>query len=104
MALDDLYQDIILDHYKKPRHPGRLEDASYDATHQVRRVKQLGQIQWGGEYVFISEAVRGELVGIAETDRGDWTVRFMTLELGRIDRTTRRFTPAWHGRTVAGTG
>ena len=81
-------------------YPARLEDPWYDATHQVRRVKRMGQIKWAGDYVFISEAVRGELVGIGETERGDWTVRFMHLELGRIDRKTRRFTPAWHGRTL----
>jgi transposase InsO family protein len=81
-------------------YPDRLEDPWYDATHQVRRVKRMGQIKWGGDAVFVSEAMRGELVGLAETERGDWTVRFMHLELGRIDRTTRRFTPAWHGRTL----
>lgn len=83
-------------------YPERLEDAWYDATHQVRRVKQAGQIKWHGELVFVSEAVRGELVGVAETERGDWAVRFMQLELGRIDRQTRRFTPAWHGRRIGG--
>lgn len=81
-------------------YPTRLEDPWYDATHQVRRVRSTGQIRWQGELVFVSEAVRGEVVGVAETERGDWTVRFATVELGRIDRTTRRFTPAWHGRRV----
>ena len=50
--------------------------------------------------MFVSEAVHGETVGLAETERGDWTVRFMQVELGRIDRQTRRFTPAWHGRRI----
>jgi len=81
-------------------YPARLEEPWYDATHQVRRVKETGQIRWHGDLIFVSEAVRGELVGVAETERGDWTVRFMHLELGRIDRQTRRFTPAWHGRRV----
>jgi hypothetical protein len=66
----------------------------------VRRVNLAGQIKWQGEYVFISEAVRKELVGIAETERGDWVVRFTAVELGRIDRATRRFTPAWYGRRL----
>ncbi len=89
-------------HYvASPRpYPVRLEDAWYDATHQVRRVKRTGQIKWRGELVFVSESVRGELVGLAETERGDWTVRFMHVELGRIERTTRRFRPAWHGRRL----
>ena len=81
-------------------YPARLEEATYDATHEVRRVKATGQIKWKGERVFISEAVRGELVGLAETDRGDWVVRFMHVELGRVDRRTHRFTPAWHGRRL----
>lgn len=81
-------------------YPARLEDVWYDATHQVRRVKATGQIKWHGERVFVSEAVRGELVGLAETEGGDWLVSFMHVELGRIDRTTRRFTPAWHGRRL----
>ena len=82
-------------------YPTRLEDPWYDATHQVRRVKATGQIRWHGDVIFVSEAVRGELVGVAETERGDWTVHFMHVELGRIDRTTRRFMPAWHGRRLS---
>jgi len=81
-------------------YPARLEDPWYDATHQVRRVKETGQINWHGDLIFVSEAVRGELIGLAETERGDWTARFMHVELGRIDRQTRRFTPAWHGRRI----
>lgn len=81
-------------------YPERLEEPWYDATHQVRRVKPGGEIKWQGDLVFISEAVRGEPVGLAETERGDWLVRFMHVELGRIDRRTRRFTPAWHGRRI----
>ena len=33
MALEDLYQEIILDHYKKPRNPGRLADAQVEVRH-----------------------------------------------------------------------
>jgi transposase InsO family protein len=89
-------------HYvPSPRpYPERLEDPWYDATHQVRRVKTSGQIKWQGERIFVCEAVRGELVGLTETERGDWRVHFMQVELGRIDRQTRRFTPAWHGRRM----
>jgi putative transposase len=80
--------------------PARVDDPWYDATHQVRRVKENGTIKWDGDEIFVSEVVRGELLGLAETERGDWLVRFMTVELGRIARDTRRFTPAWHGRRI----
>jgi nitrogen fixation NifU-like protein len=33
MGLEDLYQEIILDHSKRPRHPGRLEDAQVEVRH-----------------------------------------------------------------------
>jgi transposase InsO family protein len=81
-------------------YPARLEDPWYDATHQVRRVNANGQIKWKGELVFVSEALRRQVVGLAETERGDWTVRFMRVELGRIRRDTRQFTAAWHGRRL----
>jgi len=50
--------------------------------------------------VFISEAVIGELVGVAETESGDWLVRFAEIDLGIIDRRVgklRRFTAAHPG-------
>ena len=33
MGLEDLYQEIILDHYKKPRNPGRLEHGQIEVHH-----------------------------------------------------------------------
>lgn len=89
-------------HYApSPRpYPAQLEDPWYDATHQVRRVSGRGLIKWRGERVFISEAVCGEVVGLAETPSGDWCVRFATVDVGRIDRQTHHFTPAWPRRSV----
>ena len=81
-------------------YPRRLEDPWYDATHQVRRVSTIGQISWAGDQIFIGGALRGDVVGLAETERGDWLVRFMHVELGRIARQTRQFIPAWHGRRL----
>ena len=40
--------------------------------------------------VFVSEAVVGEPVGIAETETGDWIVRFCDIDLGIISRKTGR--------------
>jgi transposase InsO family protein len=77
-------------------YPDRLEEPWYDADHAVRRVKNSGEIKWGGDLVFVSEALAGEPVGIAETERGDWIIRFADVELGVIDRRTkklRRFMP-----------
>jgi transposase InsO family protein len=79
--------------------PARIEDPWYDADHQVRRVRSSGEIMWKGERVFISEALIGELVGIAELETGDQVVRFCDLDIGLIDSRGRfrRFAPRRDG-------
>jgi transposase InsO family protein len=80
--------------------PDRLDEPWYDADHQVRRVRSNGEIMWRGELLFLSEALIGELVGIAELETGDHVVRFCDLDIGRIDRSGRfvRFAPPREGR------
>lgn len=75
--------------------PERLEDPWYDADHEVRRVRTRGEIKWRGGFAFVSEALVGELVGIAELDHGAHVVRFCGHDLGVIDRpgAFRRFAP-----------
>ena len=85
-------------------YPDRIEEPTYDVEHAVRRVRTNGTIKWGGELVFVSEALIGEPVGIAETLTGDWIVRFADIKLGHIDRKTRKlrhFAPARPGRRKA---
>jgi putative transposase len=88
---------------RSPRaYSSRIEAPWYDADHAVRKVRTNGEIRWGGEMIFLSEALIGEPVGIAETAAGDWLVRFADIDLGLIDRRSkklRRFTagrPARH--------
>src|SRR5262249_18561607 len=66
--------------------PPRAQDPWYDADHEVRRVRSNGEIKWKGLFVFISEALVDELVGIAELETGDHVVRFCDLDIGLIDR------------------
>src|SRR5260370_12514207 len=85
--------------------PDRLEEPWYDADHQVRRVRSSGEIKWKGNPIFISEALVGEPVGIAELETGDHVVRFCDLDIGLIDRSGmfRRFAPPPTGlRQTAG--
>jgi hypothetical protein len=56
----------------------------------VRRVRSTGQIKWAGELIFVGEALIGEPVGITETERGDWLVRYADVELGYIHPRRRR--------------
>ncbi|TSD82694.1 transposase [Mycobacterium sp. KBS0706] len=90
-------------HSPRP-YPNRIEEPWYDPDHAVRRVRSAGDIKWQGDKVFISQALVGETVGIAETQTGDWIVRFADIDLGLIDRNTRtlrRCSAARPGRTAA---
>ena len=75
--------------------PSRIEDPWYDADHRVRRVRTSGEVKWKADRIFVSEALVGELVGIAELETGDHVVRFCHLDIGIIDRKGRfrRFAP-----------
>ena len=66
--------------------PERAAEPWYDAEHQVRRVRSSGEIQWNGERIFVTAALIGELVGIAELETGDHIVRFCNRDIGLIDR------------------
>jgi putative transposase len=79
--------------------PDQVEDPWYDVDHQVRRVRSSGEIMWRGERVYVSEALVGEFVGLAELETGDQVVRFCDLDIGLIDRRGRftRFAPPREG-------
>ena len=68
-----------------PRSMPDWTEPCYDEDHQVRRVNSNGEIKWRGGRIFISTALIGELVGIAELETGDHVVRFCELDVGLID-------------------
>ena len=57
----------------------------------VHRVLGKGEIRWGEQMLYISEALAGELIGIAELPSGDHVVRFANLDLGVIGRGSEKF-------------
>jgi len=82
-------------------YPDRIEEPHYGPEQAVRRVRTNGEIRWGGAFIFVSETLTGEPVGVAETEDGDWIVRFADYPVGLIDRRSHRlqpFAPARPGR------
>jgi putative transposase len=66
---------------------GRLREPEYASDHEVRRVRGNGEIKWRGDLVFLTEALIGEPVGLAEIEDGGWEVRYGPIDLGMIDLT-----------------
>ena len=85
-----LGQTVPAAHYQPSprRYCAQLPDPWYDADHQVARVRSDGAIHWQGAPVYLSEALVGQWVGLAELDRDRWMVRFAGLELGTIEHGT----------------
>ena len=66
---------------------GRLREPEYPADHDVRRVRSNGEIKWRGSYIFLSEALIGEPVGIVETEESSLhTIHYGPILLGYLDR------------------
>lgn len=77
------------------RLPAAIASVWYDADHEVRRVRQSGEIKWYQSPVFISEVLGGEDVGLREVETGGHLVRFCGRDLGllRPDNRFIRFGP-----------
>jgi putative transposase len=79
------------DHYTASprRFDGVLREPDYGSDHIVRRVRHNGEIRWNATTIYISEALVGEPIGLAEHNAG-WTVSFGPIVLGTIDRRRNR--------------
>ncbi len=71
-------------------YPERLPDLEYPSHFEVRKVGDNGCIKLWNKDIFLSTALRGEMVGVAETDDDRWTVSLGAFRLGVIDRRTRK--------------
>ncbi|MEW5687131.1 MAG: hypothetical protein AB1942_19595 [Pseudomonadota bacterium] len=75
-----------------------FDKLSHDGDHQLRRVRTNGEIKWNGDFVFISEVLNGERLGLIEREDGSHLVRFFHVPLGVLQPNGqfRRFAPRRH--------
>ena len=71
-------------------YPRRVASPEYEAGTMVRRVRTHGEIKWQGQRVYLSEALRGEPVGLTPQDERFWTIRFGPLQIGLLDSQVNR--------------
>lgn len=73
-------------YWPSPRpYPAKMPEPCYPGHFEVRYVRPGGEIKFRGRYMFLSEALRGERVGLEEFDDGLWSIYFCKLLLGRFD-------------------
>lgn len=71
-------------------YPATMPEPEYPGHFEVRSVKRTGVIKWQGEFLFVSEALSGERVGLEECADGVWTVYFGSVPLARFDERERK--------------
>lgn len=71
-------------------YPRRVPQVEYGEGFVVRRVRSNGEIKWRGGRVYVSEALRGEAVGLRPRDNDCWDLYFSHLLLGILDERAGR--------------
>src|SRR5690242_9973034 len=72
------------------RWDGVLREPEYPTDHILRRVRPNGALRWRDAEIYLTQALAGETVGLAECpDGAGWAVRFGPIELGVIDHRRR---------------
>ena len=66
-------------------YPSRVSAPEYDVGVTVRRVRTNGQIKWKGDMIYLSQALKGEPVGLVPQDDRFWTILFGPLSIGLLD-------------------
>jgi putative transposase len=91
-ALGQVVPAVVYTPSPRP-YPARLEEPSYPAEFELRRVRSNGEIKWQGELIFISGPLIGEVIGLRETDDGNAEAYFGPVHLGTIDGASLKFSP-----------
>ena len=74
--------------------PRRLPELEYSSTMRVRKIDISGKLCWRGRDVFVTEALRGQQLGLEPTNHdGLWTLWFGRMILGIFDE--RRLHIRW---------
>jgi len=73
--------------------PIALREHEYSENLEVRRIRRDGTMKWSGGYVFVGEAMAGELVGLEPVDDGHWYVQLGVVRLGVLHERMRTVLP-----------
>jgi transposase InsO family protein len=80
-------------------YPVKLPEVEYESGVTVRQVRHNGEIKWRGEFLYVSEVLVKEPVGLKPIDEQKWELRYSFHLLGVLDDRAKKITPTqgWHG-------
>lgn len=72
-------------------YPERVpEPRGYPEDWEKRTVRHNGEVRWQGAYIYLSETLVGQEIGLEPVGDGRWAVHFETLRLGVLDERKKR--------------
>ena len=80
--------------------PARIPVWDYPDDHLVCRVNTKGYIAWRDRPLYLTEALRGQTVALAQRDDGDWAVRFRAFDLAVLADETAQIRRTGLARTA----
>lgn len=75
-------------------YPARIAPPEYPGHFEVRRVSNAGEFKIGAQHRFLSQALKGDHVGLESIDDGLWNITYYNTLLGRLDERTGKITGA----------
>jgi hypothetical protein len=74
-------------------YPKKLWAVEYDSWMTVRRVMNSGCIKWKGAFIYVSQALAGEPVGLRQMTESTWEIWFSLYPLGIMDEMKGKVLP-----------
>ncbi|WP_419950177.1 Fe-S cluster assembly sulfur transfer protein SufU [Candidatus Palauibacter sp.] len=97
-SLNQLYQEVILDHYRKPRNKGRLDDATHAITMNNPLCGDVIELMLRVEDGSIEDArFLGRGCSISQASVSMLTARVLGRSLEEANDLSRKFTSLLHG-------
>jgi transposase InsO family protein len=84
---------------RSPRpYPIKLPPIEYDSGFVVRQVRHNGEIKWCGDFIYISQVLAQEPLGLKQIDDELWELRYSFHLLGVLNQRTKIIIPPkeWH--------
>jgi transposase InsO family protein len=79
-------------------YPEKIRSVEYDEAHIIRQVRHNGEIKWQGQYLYVSQVLAKEPVGLRQVNEFQWQLYFSFYLLGTYDERTTKIQPCkhWH--------
>jgi transposase InsO family protein len=72
-------------------YPEREPEVEYPGHFEIRQVRTSGEIKWRNEFLYVSQALVGEPVGLEPMTDRHWRMFFASVPLGLLDEYTGKF-------------